>query len=237
MFNLDTMSPQMARWSTRRYAAGILRAALVLGIVGCCTSGCQFGQLVGGMAESARRAGSTTIPPKYAKLVDKDFAVIVSADRAIQADWPDLVPAMTQRVTKMIAENSGASGYVPAAEVVKYQYKNPGWVAKPLDQLAKELEAQRLIYIDLREFSLTDPGNPYIYNGIAAGVVSVIEPESAIPTDFAFSQPIRVTYPDNTGFTPEQLPKAAVFSELANRFINRVSWLFYEHEESNIIKY
>ena len=35
----------------------------------------------------------------------------------------------------------------------------------------------------------------------------------------------------------DDIPEAAVTAELSNRFINRAAWLFYEHEEANIIPY
>lgn len=200
--------------------------------------GCAIGQLVGGMAASAHRAGSTTIKAKYSGLVDKNFAVVIAADRAIQADFPDLVPLLTREVTRRLSENAGASGVVPADEVLKFQFQRPGWVAMPLEELAKELDVDRLVYIDLRDFALTEPGNTYIYSGVASGVVNVVETGLGIASDnFAFTESIRVRFPDSQGMSPLQIPKAQVFGELARRFIDRASWLFYEHEEPNVIKY
>jgi hypothetical protein len=193
--------------------------------------------LIGGMAESAHRAGSSGIKADYTGLQGKDFAVIVAADRAIQADFPDLVPLVTREVTKRLQENAGASGVLPADEVLKFQYKRPGWIAMPFDALAKELEAQRLVYIDLRDFSLTDPGNPYVWAGVASGVVNVVEADGPTPTEFKYSKAIRVRFPDSAGFGPDQVPRQGVYAELARRFINRSAWLFYEHEEKNVIKY
>lgn len=233
------------RSAALRRALPAATAAGLLTLAALASGGCAIGQLVGGMAESARRAGKTTVAAQYKGLAGRDFAVIVAADRAIQADFPDLVPLVTREVTKRLIEGggtdegagAGASGYVPADEVLKFQYQRPGWVAMQLDEVARELEAQRLVYIDLRDFALTDPGNPYVWNGAAAGVVSVVEPDSAAAGDFRFSKPIRVTFPDTEGLGPEQVPRAGVYGELARRFIHRASWLFYGHEEPNIIKY
>ncbi len=199
--------------------------------------GCQLGQLVGGAASSFQRTGSHNTKAKYSGLTDKTFAVIVAADRSIQSDFPSIVPVITREVSKLVAENAGAKGMLPANEVLQYQSQHPGWVARPFDALAKDLGVDRVVYIDLQEFALTDPGNIYIYNGAAAGVVHVIEAESPIASEFAFGEPIRVKFPDMSGMGPNQIPRQDVLNTLAKRFIDRASWLLYDHDEPNAIKY
>lgn len=199
--------------------------------------GCQIGQLIGGMASSHQRTGSTEFKAKYSGLTDKTFAVIVASDRSIQSDFPGIVPVITREVSKLLAEHAGAKGMLPANEVLQYQSQHPGWVARPFDQLAKDLAVDRVVYIDLQEFALTDPGNIYVYNGAAAGVVHVIEAESPVASEFAFGEPVRVKYPDMSGMGPNQIPRQDVLNMLAKRFIDRAAWLLYDHEEPNAIKY
>lgn len=217
-------------WARRAIGVALVGTILTLG-------GCAFGQLVGGMAASAERAGSKTVKPKYTGLVGKSFGVIVSADRAVQADFPALVTLVTTEMTRRIAENADAAGMLPAGEVLRFQSVKPGWVARPLDQLAKDMDVERLVYVDIQNFALTEPGNPYLYAGVASGTVNVIEADSATPSVFAFTEPVRVAFPDQSGMSEQQLPREAVFRELARRFIERSAWMFYEHEEANIIKY
>ena len=219
--------------TTPRRSLATLALAASLFVLG----GCQVGQLIGGMAGSAERQGKTEFKPKYTKLQDKSFAVIVAADRSIQSEFPDIVTITTFEMTKRLAENAGSSGVLPAAEVLRYQSQHPGWVAKPLGELAKTLGVDRVVYVDLQDFRMTDPGNPYVYTGVASGVVHVAEVESEVASEFAFGKDVRVKYPDMTGMSSAQIPRAEVFSELARRFIERSAWMFYSHEEPNAIKY
>jgi len=46
-----------------------------------------------------------------------------------------------------------------------------------------------------------------------------------------------VKFPDKDGFTPQDMAEELVTTALSNRLIDRVSWLFYTHEEKNIITY
>jgi hypothetical protein len=215
----------------------VVCAAALLAACAAVFSGCTIGRLIGGMAESSRRQGMHEEKAKYTGLTDKTFAVIVAADRSIQADFPSVISVVTLEITKRLADNSGAKGVLPATEVLKYQSQHPGWVAKPLNTLAKELAVERVVYVDLQDFTLTDPGNPYIYNGVASGTIHVIDPESATPGEFAFGEAVRVKYPDMSGMGPTQIPRNQVLSELARRFIERSAWALYTHEEPNVIKY
>lgn len=206
-----------------------------LAIMSC--GGCTIGALVGGMAANAERAGSKAVKPEYTQLGGKTFAVVVAADRSISGEFPDVVPLVTREITKRVAENTEASGMVPADDILRFQYQRPGWVAMSPSDLLKELEVDRLIFVDLQDYSLTDPGNPYIWNGSASGVINVMEKEHAKTGEFAWKKSVRVKYPDNEGMSPYQIPAETVALELARRFVNRASWVFYEHEEPNEIKY
>lgn len=201
--------------------------------------GCVVGQLVGGMAASAQRSGSKTVKAKYTGLKGKTFAVIVAADRSIQADHPAIVEVVTNEITRRLVEHAGASGVVPAADVLRYQFQNPGWVARSPTELQADFGVDRLILVDLQEYTLTDPGNAYIWAGVAGGLVQVLEAgtEQGTAGEFAFKESIRVRFPDEQGTTASSVPASTVQLELTRRFVRRASWLFYDHEEPNIITY
>ena len=208
-------------------------ALLAVGLAG----GCQIGAFIGGMAASADRKGSRTVPAKYPRLENASFAVIVASDRSLQREQPDAVPLLTREITRRLSENCGASGMVPADEILRFQYQRPGWIAMSPGELASTLNVQRLVFIDLQEYALTEPGNPYVWNGTASGVVSVLEADSRTPDDFVFRENIRVHFPDSEGLSQSQVPRQTVELELARRFIHRSSWLFYDHDEANALKY
>lgn len=201
------------------------------------TSGCAAIGFIGAMAKSYEQTGTSEIPAKYEGLEGKTFAVIVAADRSIQSDNPEIVPLMTNEVTRRLSDNCGATGVVPAAEVLRFQYQRPGWITMTPTDLAKELEVERLVYIDLTDFALTDPGNPYLWNGTASVTVQVLETEGSLGDTFAYRETLRVTYPEQEGLSPMQIPGETVRLELSRRIISRAAWLFFAHEEPNSLKY
>lgn len=197
------------------------------------------GCFVGGMVENARRDGSLKrdVEAEYDGLQGKSVAVVVSCDRAILADFPTITNEVTTRVHNRLREAGAAGSHSNTDELLAYLYNRPGWQTRPLSELAKELKVERLIFIDLQEFRLREPGNTWLWEGVAAGSVNVIEADGPAPDDFAFSRTIRVTFPDDQGTGPAQISGQVVASELLRRFCERGAWQFYKHEEEYYIKY
>jgi hypothetical protein len=204
------------------------------------SGGCAIVGFGGAMVESYRRQSTRPVDAEYTNLEGKRWAVIVTANRIIQADHPQIVPYLNTRIVERLLEQQeqiAATGYVPAERVLAYIYENPRWIAMPRGELARQLGVDRLIIVELLEYRLHDPGNQYLWNGLATGTVGVIEADSPVPDEFAWERAIRVGFPDKTGVGPGDLPAQAVATALAGRFIDRASWLFYRHEEPYYPKY
>lgn len=223
----------------RRHYRGIRVAMLSAAIVPMLAL--QQGCIVAGVAAVAGKGIEETRPKKvkgeYHGLEGKSYAVVVSADRGLQAEYPALVTELTARINDRLYGNAKASAFIPSQEVLRYLYEHPQWVARPYGELAATLSVDRLVVIDVSEFRLHDPGNQYLWEGVAAGTVSVIEADSSLPDEFVFQRAIRVTFPDQTGVDQSQFTRQAVSSVLLVRFVDRASWLFYDHEEPAQIPY
>lgn len=214
------------------------RVSLVLALVATATlNGCIAGTITGGMMESYRKSSTHAIPSEYDGLGDKSFAVVVAADRIIETNHPEVVASLTARITQRLIEHAGASGVVPPGVVLQYQYNHPRWVAMTYEELAKHFGVDRLVYIDLYEFRLHEPGNAYLWSGLAAGLVGVVEADGPLGDDFAFSKHVSVKFPDEKGYGPKDYTKLQLTSVLQRRFIDRITWLFYEHQEPYYPKY
>lgn len=215
---------------TRVGCAGLIAALGTL-------AGCN---VVGALAVpfiNAEREGSKKVDAEYRGLKGKSFVVLVSAPPVIQASFGETAPQLTLRISETLAKTVGASGYVPGGRAIEYMNNRPNWVARPLGEVAKELGVDRIVYIDLSEYRLQDPGNQYNWEGVASGLVAVVEADTNTPDDFRFQKRLSVKFPDQGGYGPADVPLGAVHTELTRRFAERVSWLFVDHEEANKLKY
>jgi hypothetical protein len=200
-------------------------------------SGCVFGAAIGGIAESYHRTGSTEIEAEYEGIATKSFAVVVSADRMIESNNPGIAARINQRVNDRLIQNARPAFAIPSNDLLTVLYNTPQWPAMTRGEVAEMLGVERLVVVELLEYTLHEPGNKYIWDGSASCVVTVYESDSGFPDDPVYEKAIRVSFPDMSGLMRTEIPEAAVNSELSNRIINRIAWLFYTHEESNVIPY
>lgn len=218
--------------STRAMTAVLLM--LCLGIAG----GCQLLGIIAVGVQGVRDTVPRKVPADYQGLEGKTFAVVVAVDRMVQTSLPTLQYELTQRITERLRDHAGAAGYVPANEVVLYLTKNPGRPAMLRSELAEELGGvDRLVLIEIYEFRNREPGNSYLWNGLAAANVAVVESDSSLPEEFAYQRTVQVAFPDAMGFGPEDMSESVVNSELLRRLADRAGWLLYDHEEPADIKY
>ncbi len=210
----------------RAAAAAIAGAAAALG-----AGGCQIFGAVGAMAESYKRGATHAVEPEYLGFDGKSFAVLVTADRIIQADKPGLLPGLTVAISERIRANTQASGYVPPEVMVAWLANTPRWKAMSNAEIAKALGVDRLVVIEVLEFRFHEAGNQYLWDGLASGTLGVFERDGPIPDEFAFRKQVNVTFPDKKGSTPQDIPEATVAERLQTRFVDRLVWPFYEHQE------
>jgi len=138
---------------------------------------------------------------------------------------------MTAQISARLVEHAGASGFVPPVALLDYQYRNPAWVTKSYERIATDLGVERLIWVDIYEYRLNEPGNAYLWEGVAAASVGVIEADSGLVEDFMYQKELNVGFPDDKGYGPVDLDERLVQAELNRRFVDRVTWLFYDHQE------
>lgn len=209
----------------------------LLGLAALSMQGCIVPAAIGGMAESYQRTGKSKVQAEYTGISGKSFAVVATGSRMMEADHPGLTARLIQRVNDRLILNANPSYAIPSADLLTVLFNTPQWPALTRGQVADMLGVERLVVIEIIEYSLHEPGNPYLWDGVASVLVQVFESDSGMPDDPVFEKAIRLTFPDARGFMRTDLPEAAVTSELSNRIVNRVSWLFYDHEEPNSLPY
>ncbi len=234
--------PQARPQATRRpgAVARAARTALTLSALACLTlagSGCAIAAIIGGAAESYHRTGSTTYPADYEGLSRHSYAVLVNADRVIEAEHPGLVARVAGLVNRNLAENANASAFIPTTAILNAQLNNPQWQFMPRGDVAEILGVQRLVTVEIVEYRLTEAGNAYLWSGVAEALVEVYEADGPIPDEPSYDRRLSVAFPDVTGVLREEVPETIITSELSRRLTDRISWLFYEHDEPNAITY
>lgn len=190
---------------------------------------------------AALGVAAEAIPPRPVGarylLIDKQFAVMVWADRGLRLDWPrlrqDLAAGIVARIDAArqarIESVKNSSLAIPVESVVRFQADNPTLEFRPIEEVAQKLGVPVLIYIEVHHLSTRTPHSTAMYRGSARASVRVVEVHDGQAKTVYQEDDITVTFPK--GSTEDGSPSGndaryyvgtlqTLADELAKRFID-----------------
>lgn len=170
------------------------------------------------------------VKAQYLGLPGQKVAVMVAADEYILSRYPDSLLAVSRAVSARIAANIPDATLVPPAQVVEFQKKNPYWTTVPYGRLIDQLDVERLVVIDLIEYRTHDPGNVWVWQGMIAGEVNVMEAESEDPDNPVFTTTVRAQFPEKSEIGDVNTDDQTVEVGMLVLFTRDAAGLFYDHE-------
>lgn len=210
----------------RACLARLLAAAAMvamLGLNGCAAAG--FGAYLFGGADADQ---PTEVKGEYFGLANKTTAVIVAADEYTYYEYPSAPLAVSRAVSQKLQAAVPGIKLVEPQKVVEFQKENPYWNTLAYGELVSRLKVDRLVYIDLSEYGLHEPGNAHIWKGVVIANVSVAEADGKNPDDFAYSTTVKTQYPPNKPIGILESDDQTMQNALLANFSTHVSGLFNE---------
>ncbi len=214
----------------RRLRARPLLAAAAAALLAT-AGGCAVFGLAGAMGQSFETQKLIEVAAEYEGLRDSTVAVVVNVGLDIRWSSPTLATDVTNFVSRQLAANVPGVQVVNPAAVLAWQYRTAQWDALPYGEVAEQLGVDRVVYIDIYEYRLHPPGNRYLWEGVCAATVGVIERDGFDVDSFVDAFEVQASFPDVDGVGRDQMAESAVATGLKSKFITRVAWLFYKHEE------
>ncbi len=212
-----------------------IRKILMLGAVAACLmqQGCFVAGIVSAAGANIERDKKIKVPARYTGLNDKTVAVLVNADMATLYENPTLVSNLVTNLTTRIGREMKPFNVrvMRPIDVLNWQYTTPAWSTIPYGEIAAQLGVDRVILVDVFEYRLNPPGNRWIWEGVCGGTVSIIERDGIEPDAPADEFQVSATFPVEKNLTADNASSAQVATGLQIRFIEKVAWLFYDHEE------
>lgn len=172
----------------------------------------------------------------YRGLDDKTVAVMVSLNEYAFGEHPNAQKDLAWAISKELRRNVPGVKVVNPDELLAYTREHPYWHTERYSRLAGQLNVDRIVIVDVLQYSLHEPGNRHIMQGVIVGDVKVIEAPDAHGNpgsgdNLAYSRNIESRFPEND---PVGLINANAreveLATLAN-FSRKAGFLFFDHTE------
>lgn len=183
---------------SKRKADGCL--VLVVGLLGWLSGGCN---IIGAVAAKAPKPD---ILAAYKGLAGKSVGIMVYVDPDAAMNWPtlqlDLANLLQYKLLQAQKDDKaddlkGTTFPYEPRSFVRYQKEHPGIEALPITQVAPKLGVERLIYLQVNEFTTRAEGTITMYLGRMNVTLQVIEIDPTTRSaDIGYTeQNIRIKYP------------------------------------------
>jgi len=177
------------------------------------------------------------VPADYRGLENQVVAVLVNLNEYAFARHPNAPTDLTWAVSKELREGVPGIHVINPDDIIQFQRDNPYWNTLRYGQLIRQLQVDRIVLLDVLEYSTHEPGNRHVFQGTIVADVKVIESPRADaverPTNdgLVYSRVIEARHPKETSIgvvgTEERVVEVATLAE----FSRRAAWLFYDHIE------
>ena len=204
---------------------------IVLPAVTMLLAGCGFERLVGGMAQNYEYQKVIEVHPVYTGLEDKTVAVLVDVDIGTLYDHPEVMLTIATNIAREIQLNVPGVRVAAPNYVGEWQFRTPMWSAMPYGEIAESLGVDRVVHIDLYEYRLHPAGNRWLWDGVCAAHVGIIERDGLDPDSYADVFNVESVYPPLKGVGRDSATAELIQTGLLALFIEKTGWLFYSHYE------
>lgn len=221
-----TGRPAAAAMRARPAAAALLpRTALaVLLILAAAAGGCNlFRGAVLWFGEQPTR----NVPAEYPHLVGRKVCLLVWGEPYTLAEYPDVQLELAEHARVALQNVVQRIAITPNRQVVEYQRTNPNWDRERPADIGQRFGADRVLVIEVTQYTTREPDNPYVLRGRISANVKVYD--AAHPdAEPAYKTTLDVRYPPGAaaeyGTRESDLRRAtleAFAGELAGRFYAR----------------
>jgi hypothetical protein len=194
--------------------------------------GMSLGCSVPGFVAQAVAGGESkvTVTAAYDGLANHSVAVLVSATDGIRAAHPTAVADTGRAVTSAIAAEVPGVHVVNPDQIARFLSDNPDWIVVPPGRLLERFGAERLVMVNLVQYSTHESGNRHLYLGRIAASVDVISADAPDLNNAVMRAEVTATYPDNGGVGVLDANDQTIALGMRKAFAVRVARLFTDYE-------
>ncbi|MSR44049.1 MAG: hypothetical protein EXS15_01650 [Phycisphaerales bacterium] len=194
-------------------------------------SGCILFGIGSAIGSNIEKNKQIEVLAKYRGLENKSVAVLAHTDMRTAYEYPTALPNLVGNTANFLAKNVSGIRLLDPKYSVSWMHQTPGWPTMPLADLASELDVDRVIVIDMFEYRLNPEGNSFMWDGVAAANIGIVERDGIDPDSYAEEFQVISKFPDMDGIGKAQAGPREIELGLQKTFVDEVTFLFYDHIE------
>jgi len=197
-------------------------AALVLASAAS-LSGCEW------LARASEKTMGKAVEAQYVGLDEKRLVIVVYADRGSMIEYPKVRQEVSGFITKQFQLKMPKVKLVRPEEVLRWQ-DDTDWEGLPVKSIGEHFSTQRVLYVEVGQYSTRSPGGQDLLQGRISATVKVYEVDA--PGDVAaWSQVFDVKWPEAAPTDVTHSNDLVARRRVLETFSTRVVNSFHDHRE------
>lgn len=173
-----------------------------------------------------------TVPAAYKGLENRRVAVVIIGQPGIDFEHPFARTDLAIATQAQIREQLPSVTFVEPETVEDFMRSEVEFLAMPISDIAAGLQAERILYIELLQFTMREPDSINLLRGHIWAQVSIFEAEAVKPNLPAYETDIEVIHPEQAPMPASDEASYTVWQTTIGTFADQLAKKFYKHKES-----
>ena len=173
----------------------------------------------------------TKVKAEYTGLEDQKVAVLIVGQSAIDFEEPyarmDLALATEQALTEYVKGVELAD----QEEIQDFQRSRFDWYSMPVSDILDQFQVQRLLYVELIQFTIREPDSVNLLRGRIWAQLRVYERESDTPDIPVLETEVEVTFPEQAPSSYSEAARFNIRQQSIGLFAFEVARKFHDHKK------
>jgi len=204
-------------------AAILFTLALLLAGAGCEVAGVMAHAIGGGPERPVR------VKAEYRGLENASVAILVASRDELRFKHPAAARRVAEAVGRRLVSDVPGMTIVDPDTTLAWQRENPWWMVERYDTLLETFEVDRLLIIDLIDYTMHDGTSEQRWRGRISARVQVAEAESSDPNQLAYAENFTARFPAEGGAGLLDTTDRAVELGMLDAFSRMLSAHFADH--------
>ena len=115
------------------------------------------------------------VPAEYPHLESRKVAILVWADSETLFEYRNVQLELSEFVLAAMKANIKKISFIPSRTIVDHQRADPDWDRQSPATLGNQLGAERVLMLELTQYTTREPESPHLYRGRISANVKVYD--------------------------------------------------------------